>query len=176
MIDAPLDLVILVYYQDVLEAREKTSETCSSEERKFGCAIEVATLRQHPEFRAVNVGGTVAKVQFRDESIPDWRWVLERDGEIIAGLNDIRKEKLLEMDWPIEVRLVSTVAHIPDEDETTHRRRYTRSLAWGRSEEGKQAKRDSAERTSGGERGSYNKSSGKWRDGRRDTGFYVRED
>jgi hypothetical protein len=175
-IDAEYDSIIFVEYEDALEAKEKVSTTCGKEDRNFGCAIEVATLRQHPEFKAVRVDATVVNVQLRDESKPVVRWILGDDGKLLALLNDMSMEELLNMDWPLKVRFVSPIAFHPGEDEKDRMKRYTRSLAWGRSEEGKRAKRESAERRTGVERGSYNPPTGRWRDGRGMSGYYSREE
>lgn len=172
--DATYDLLLLIEEIDVRDAIQKTKESCGpGETNSFGCSMEVGFLRQHPEFKAVRVDATCVTAVLWDENKPRVRWILERDGKKIADINDLNKEQLLKSQFPIIVRFISPIAYHPGEDETIRMKRYTRSLTWGRSEEGKQAKRDSAGAREGMERGPYQKPQGKWRDGRSMHQFYT---
>jgi hypothetical protein len=181
--DAPEDVEFEVTLKQALKAREKNKSSCVGvgDARKWGCALEISFLDKYLEFRSVRVDGTVARAKWRDESRDDWRWILEADGKRIANLNDLNMKELLNQQWPIKVRFISAIKEIRGEDDTSRMKRYTRSLAWGRSDEGKLVKLESAiKRAKEIEKGSpvriHSTPSGKWRDGRVLTSFYERED
>jgi len=145
VIDAPFDLIVPVLKKHVEMGRRKASDTCGGETRNWGCRLEVAVLDWHEEFSEARADASVLRVKLWDPHAPEWRWLLDQDGKRMAAMNDAGREPE-DDEYPVYVRLISAVATHQDEDGEVRMKRITRSIEWGRTEEVRQMKRESAER------------------------------